>query len=117
MVEVMTPEAQNHIQESDIELGRILPVIKVANPEQKIILSLKASNSATFTGIINLVNSRKVNQYLQKIQFKKLQIKGLNKNRSTLDKFPALISMPAVEFNKLAIDFTRYPGISYAANV
>ncbi len=117
MLEVMSAEAQAKIQESETELLRILPVIKIANADQKITLSLKASNTPTLTGIINLINSRKVNSYFQKIDFKKLQIKGANKNRPTLDKFPTLISMPIVELNKLAIDFTRYPGLAYAANV
>jgi hypothetical protein len=61
MVEVMSPGASAKINESEQELLRILPVLKVSNSDSKVSLNLKASSSPNVVGLINLINSRKIN--------------------------------------------------------
>ena len=85
------------------------------NNDQKVELKLKASNTETFNGLIDLINSRKISSMVQRISFKKVTIKGASKHRPTLDRFPNFFSISQLEFIKLAIDFSKYPSMAYFA--
>jgi hypothetical protein len=92
----MTNDAIKKLKETEDELLRILPKLLEKTGNQKIELKIKASNTENLNGLITLINSRNVNSLLQRIQFKKIVIKGNSKHRPTLDRFPNLLSVPQI---------------------
>ena len=111
----MTNDALKKLKETEEEIIKILPKLLVKNNDQKIELKIKASNTENLNGLITLINSKTVSAILQRIPFKKVIVKGNSKHRPTLEKFPILISIPSLDLIKLAIDFNRYPAMSYMA--